>query len=113
MSRSIECLCVDDKGKPSEIPAEKWVKEGQPYNITHVFVMMQQNKIQGCELAEYDISDCIPYNCYRLTRFAFTKEALSKLFEMIKDCSGINNLEDVDILKLIGDTPKIITTNLH
>ena len=25
--------CIDDKKRPIEIPADKWVKEGEPYTI--------------------------------------------------------------------------------
>lgn len=103
MSRSIECVCIDDKNKPKEIPGNKWVKKDDTYHVTHVFIMRNQNNIQGCELAEFDISMHEPYNCYRLSRFAFTTENLLKLIEMIKDCDELNSLEDVDIQKMVED----------
>mgnify|MGYP003636088786 FL=1 len=92
MSRSIECICINDANRPSEIPQDRWVKVSEKYHVTHIFLMMQQNKIQGCELAEFDISDCVPYNCYRLDRFAFTEENFKKLMEMVKDCDHLKML---------------------
>lgn len=103
--RGIECICVDDKGKPLEIPQEKWVKEGEKYHITHIFVMIQQGKIKGCELAEFDISDCLPYNCYRLSRFAIKAEDLQKLMQLISDCDELNQLSTEDLNKIVREVP--------
>jgi hypothetical protein len=99
MSRSIKVLCINDKGRPQEIPADRWIVEGTWYHITHIYLMLQQRKIQGCELAEFDISDCIPYNCYRLDRFGIREGDLQKLFDMIRHCSTLNTV-DLDMEKL-------------
>ena len=100
-SRSVRCLCIDDSNKPVQIPSEKWVKKGEWYNITHIFIMVNQGMIQGCELAEFDISMHKPYNCYRLTRFAILEDDLEKLKQMIKDCDELNKLSDIDVNKLV------------
>lgn len=94
----IKCLCIDDAQKPIQIPNSKWVVKGKEYHVTHVYKQMQQPGVQGVELAEIDISNYFPYNCYRLSRFAFKKEDLPKLFEMIQNCSELN---DIDITNLI------------
>lgn len=99
----IECICIDDKGKPLEIPSEKWVKKGNKYHVTHIFVMLQQGKIKGCELAEFDISNCIPYNCYRLSRFIFKLDDLKKIVEMIKHCDQLKSLSDLDIQSYVNN----------
>ena len=106
----IRCICIDDQNKPSQIPQSKWVKKGEQYNITYVFIMVNQNRIQGCEIAEYDISMYKPYNCYRLSRFAILAEDLDKLMKLIKDCDDMRQLEDLDIDKLVEEiefVPKI------
>jgi len=105
MSNSVKCICVDDKKKPVEIPQSKWVEEGEEYHITHVFVMKHQKNIKGCEIAEYDISMHTPYNCYRLSRFAFAVEDLQKLFDLISRCDELNLLDHIDIQKLVDDVP--------
>ena len=101
----IPCICIDDKNKPSIIPDEKWVKEGVKYNITYVWQMVDQvgdevkpRGIQGVSLAELDISAYIPYNCFRMTRFAFDPKDLEALFALMKDCT---DLMDADISELI------------
>lgn len=101
----IPCICVDDSKKPSEIPKDKWVVKDEKYHITHIFKQKNQNNIKGCELAEHDISDCSPYNCYRLSRFSIHKDDLQKLIEMIKFCDQYNELSDIDINKLVQDVP--------
>jgi len=107
--QGVRCICIDDKGKPLEIPQNKWVKQDELYHITHIFIMKQQNNIQGVELAEFDISECVPYNCYRLTRFAIDVEDLKKFVEMLKRCDDLNQFSDIDILEL---TKKIQTVEI-
>ena len=94
----IRCFCIDDANRPKEIPASKWVKKGEKYHIVHVFKHLSQKGIQGVELAEIDISDCEPYNCFRLTRFAILLEDLEKLMQLMKDCT---ELSDIDISALL------------
>jgi hypothetical protein len=88
-----KCICINDKNRPQEIPPQKWVKKDQEYNITHIYYHYQQ-KIQGCELAEIELTDeNFPYQSFALNRFAFTKEGLEKLMQMIKDCTELNDIE--------------------
>lgn len=94
----IRCFCIDDTNRPKEIPASKWVEKDKQYHITHVFKHLSQKGIQGVELAEVDISDCEPYNCFRLTRFAILLEDLEKLIQLMKDCT---ELSDIDISALL------------
>ncbi len=93
----IKCLCINDTGKPLEIPQSKWLVKGNEYHIQHVFYHHQQG-LQGVEITEHDISMCFPYVSYRLDRFAFTQEGISQLMEMIKECSQLN---DIDVSKLV------------
>lgn len=102
---SVRCICIDDSSKPKEIPQPKWVVKGEPYHITHIYVMQNQNKIQGCELKEFDISMHAPYNCYRLSRFAILLEDLGKLAALIKRSDEFNQLSDIDIQKLVDNVP--------
>lgn len=94
----IPCFCIDDKNRPLEIPISKWVKEGEKYHITHVYHQHQQKGIKGVELSEFDISDCVPYNCYRLDRFAFTEENLDKLIKLMQECT---ELDSIDISSIV------------
>ena len=94
----IPCICIDDKNRPLEVPVSKWVVKEQEYHITHVYHQYQQKGIKGVELAEFDISDCVPYNCYRLDRFAFTEENLLKLIELMQQCTELNNIDSHSIV---------------
>jgi len=102
----IPCICIDSKNKPNEIPLKKWVIKGNEYHITHVFHQYQQNGIKGVELAEHDISDCVPFNCYRLDRFAFTQLNLIKLAVLMNQCT---ELDKIDIQKLVEKLTTIET----
>lgn len=93
----IPCLCIDAQNKPIEIPLSKWVVKGNQYHVTHVFHQYQQPGVKGVELAEHDISDCVPFNCYRLDRFAFTEEGLKKLIELMDHCTELNKV-DIQII---------------
>lgn len=94
----VDCICIDAKNKPVIIPDELWVKEKENYQITHIYRMVNQKGIQGCDIKGKDISAYIPYNCFRLDRFAFTEENITKLIEMMKECTDLN---DADITELL------------
>lgn len=94
----IPCICIDDKNRPAEIPLSKWVVKDKEYHVTHVYHQVQQIGVKGVELAEFDISNCIPFNCYRLDRFAFTRENLEKLVALMQHCTALNN---IDIQELV------------
>lgn len=102
---AIPCICIDDKNRPSEIPVEKWIKEGEVYHITHVFKMVQMNMIQGCELKERDISECIPFNCFRMDRFAIAKDSLPQMIEMIRRCNNLNEVSTIDLKQFVEQIP--------
>jgi hypothetical protein len=93
----VECICLDAKNKPEIIPDSLWIVEGQKYNITYIWWMINQG-LQGCDLAELNISAYVPYNCFRLDRFGFTEENLLKLIELMKMCT---EMKDIDIDKIV------------
>ena len=86
---SVEAICINDDGKPKEIPINKWVKKGNTYNMIFTVTVLPQKEL-GVQLAEIELTDReLPYEYFLLNRFAFTEEALKKLIELIKDCSDI------------------------
>lgn len=99
----IPCICIDDANRPESIPTSKWVKKGEEYHITHVYIhLLQEGGIQGVSLYEKPLDEsCAPYESFRITRFAFTEEGLKRLIELMKLCS---ELDDVDIQKLIEES---------
>jgi len=83
----IETICINDKNKPKEIPSNKWLKEGQTYNVIYTVTVLPQKEL-AFHLAEIDLDEsCDPYSYFLASRFAFTQENLLKLMELIKDCS--------------------------
>jgi len=83
----IECICINDKDRPKEIPKDKWLKEGQTYHVIYT-VWSIPSKTLGVHLEEIALDDCcLPYEYFAAHRFAFTQENLLLLLEMIKDCN--------------------------
>jgi len=83
----VKCKCINDKKKPSKIPANKWVKEGEEYTIIFTVVVLPQKKL-AVQLAEIDFDEsCAPFEYFMADRFAFTKDELDKLAKLIKDCN--------------------------
>lgn len=97
----VKATCINSKNKPSIIPDSLWIKEGKEYTIIHVYSMVNQKGIQGCDVKGLDISAYIPYNCFKLERFGFKKEDVPSLMELIKNCT---ELQDVDIEKLLKES---------
>lgn len=62
--------CINDKNKPSQIPLNEWIKEGEIYTIIEVVKLALQNNKLGVLLKEVQISSkYFPYEYYDLTRF--------------------------------------------
>lgn len=100
----IPCICIDDTAKPPQVPFKSWVIRESKYHITHVYFHPNQ-KVQGVELKEICMGrEAAPFETYRITRFGFTQENLKLLFQMMKDCSELN---DVDINKLLEEVEVI------
>ena len=104
----VKAICIDDTKKPKEIPSDKWVKAGELYTITHLYKQLNQNNIKGVELAEFDISMCKPYNCYRLSRFIIKLEDFDKFVQMMKDSNELNNIDIDNFVKGLIENKELI-----
>ena len=96
---SVPCLCINNKNKPNEILPQNWINEGTEYTINYVYYHVNQG-IQGVTLDEIQ-TNSEKYSSYRLDRFAFTKEGIDQLIELIKDCTELGK---VDIMQLIEES---------
>lgn len=93
---SVPCLCINNKNKPNEILSQNWINEGTEYTINYVYYHVNQG-IQGVTLNEVQTKS-EKYSSYRLDRFAFTKEGIEQLIELMKECTELGK---VDIMQLI------------
>lgn len=63
-------ICIDGANKPSKVPIEQWIKEGEVYTIIKVVPMGLQDGKYGVLLKEVQMSaDCFPYEYYDADRF--------------------------------------------
>lgn len=95
----IPCICIDDKGRPSDFPLSKWIKEQQEYHIIDVVTVLPQHEL-GVTLTEITLdATCYPYKFFLAKRFAFTEENYKKLIEMVKSKNETKEFQlDYDIL---------------
>ena len=96
---SVPCLCINNKNKPNEILSQNWINEGTEYTINYVYYHVNQG-IQGVTLDEIQTKS-EKYSSYRLDRFAFTKEGIEQLIELMKDCTELGK---IDIMQLIEES---------
>jgi hypothetical protein len=83
----IPCICVNERGKPKEIPRNKWIRLGGEYHVIYTVTVLPQRQL-AFHLSEIELDDtCAPYEYFLAHRFAFTEENLRLLIELIKDCS--------------------------
>lgn len=88
-------FCIDDKNRPPEIPIDKWVKEGEQYNIIRVCRGAKYGMQFVCQLMEIDLDEtCIPYEFFLLKRFAIPIEDLELLKDIIENSNDISMLLD-------------------
>ena len=74
MSLPMKIMCVNDKNRPQEIPANKWVVKGEVYTLIAVQPLLSSNSM-GFELAEIQLGeDCFPYHYFNPDRFVPIEE---------------------------------------
>ncbi len=90
---NIQVICINDKGRPNEVPTNRWVKAGETYHITQIDRMNVQGGIYGCKLAEINNDDLAPYQYFRLDRFAVPVDIQEE--EENLDKIDISELEEI------------------
>ena len=66
----MKMVCIDSSNKPSKVPIEQWIKEGEVYTVIKVVRMGLQDNKYGVLLKEVQMSpDCFPYEYYDADRF--------------------------------------------
>jgi len=96
----IKATCIDSEGKPAQISQSKWLEKDKEYHIIKITIHKNQNNIQGCELAEISLDEsCLPYEYYKLDRFAISKDDLEALIELMKLSSELNDIEIGELIK--------------
>lgn len=67
----MQVVCINDNGRPNEVPPSKWVKKDEIYTVIRVMKLNVQGGIYGFELAEIDLKGCCsPYEYFAASRFA-------------------------------------------
>jgi len=87
----IEVVCINDKHKPAEVPASRWVKENEIYHITLVERMNMQGGSYGCKLEELNNDDLFPYTHFALNRFV-SLESIAPLTEALKELTRADGI---------------------
>ena len=77
----MRAICIDASNKPSKVPDNEWVIEGELYTITRVVRMGLQDNKFGVLLKEGKLSsNSFPYELYDAERF-LPIDLLSQAFE--------------------------------
>lgn len=77
----MRAICIDASNKPSKVPSNEWIIEGEVYTITRVVRMGLQDNKFGVLLKEVKLSsNSFPYELYDAERF-LPIDLLSQAFE--------------------------------
>lgn len=96
---SIRVICIDEKNKPSVIPASKWVKEQELYHILMIFYSIP-SKTMAYTLEEIDLDEsCAPYGVFDAKRFAIHQDDLEEFIQLAKDCTDLNDIEIKELIE--------------
>lgn len=81
----IECICIDDSGRPNDLPLSKWVKKGKKYTIIYVTLVLGQRQL-AFELQEIDLDEsCYPYQYFLASRFIINSDDMDRLSDLVLD----------------------------
>jgi hypothetical protein len=104
----VKTICIDDKNKPREIPANKWIKAGEEYHVIYTVTVLPQKQL-AFHLHEVELDEtCAPYEYFLSNRFMFAEEDIDALFKLVEDCCET----DFSIDELLKQT-KTIKSNEH
>lgn len=90
---NLKVICIDDSNRPNEIPTSRWVKKGNIYHIFQIDKLNAQGGVYGCKLEEINNDDLVPYQYFRLERFAVPED--SKLEEELLEEIDISELDEI------------------
>jgi hypothetical protein len=76
-----EVLCINDVGRPNEIPSNRWIKKNQIYTVIECMKCNVQGGLLGYKLEEINIDDCVPYKYFAANRFTVLTQAPSEKIE--------------------------------
>lgn len=66
----MKAVCIDNSNKPSKIPQNEWIIEGETYTIIRIVRMNLQKEKFGVVLKEIQLSSLsFPYELYDAVRF--------------------------------------------
>jgi hypothetical protein len=89
----MKAICIDASNRPSKVPENEWVVEGEVYTITRVVRMGLQDNKFGVLLKEVKLSaESFPYELYDSERF-LPLDLLSQAFEETKETVKEADLE--------------------
>lgn len=87
----IECICVDDKNKPSTIPSNKWIKKDAKYHIIAARVVLPQKQL-AVQLLEISLDEsCLPFTYFLGKRFIIKEDDMIALVNLIRETIEIDN----------------------
>ena len=85
----IECICINDLGRPSRIPPHKWVEKGKKYHIEFATFVLPQRTL-GVQLLEITLDEsCSPFDYFLGSRFVIKDKDMHKLVALIEETTQI------------------------
>lgn len=97
----IECICINDSARPSDIPISKWVTEGEVYHIIYATIVLPQG-VLAFQIQEIDLDEkCYPYEYFSADRFAINIDDQQRLFKLVMDSAEANRMyDDFELMKI-------------
>ena len=81
----MKVICIDASSRPNDIPISKWVVKNQEYNVIKAAKLPMSGGILGFQLAEIDLSDCVPYLYFAASRFKEKEPLPEKKEEKVEE----------------------------
>lgn len=81
----MKVICIDASNKPNDIPQSKWVVKDQEYTVVKAAQLPMQGGMLGFQIAEIDLSDCVPYLYFAANRFKEKEPAVEKKEEKVDE----------------------------
>lgn len=92
-------ICIDAKNRPSNIPIENWIEEGETYTVIDAANMAKQGMVLGVKLSEISLPPTSEFEYYLADRFRPVSEEDLEAEEAVRQLIEESFMEELLVVE--------------
>lgn len=92
---NFKVVCINDRNRPSDVPAKNWIEKNQVYTVIETATMYFQKMTTGYRLAEVSLPSDSQYKYYIANRFRLYDENDAEAEQAVEEL-----IEELNLVEL-------------